>query len=92
MIRKSAVAALVAAFGVHVRDHYRDAAAGPPEQDRVLEALNALAISTAVVLAGTGADPRAAAFFLEAVQAELAELIRVELDLGDRAPASPLSH
>ena len=56
--------ALTQAIGDVVRAHYR---ARPPGRDRVLEALNALAVITAVVIAGTGCDPDAVEFFREAV-------------------------
>lgn len=87
MIREEQVRALVAAFGLPIRDHYRGAAVLglAPEADRVLEVLNALAVSTATVLAGTGADPRAVAFFLEALENQVAAL---QADLA-AAPSPP---
>jgi hypothetical protein len=75
MIGEPAVRALVAAFGDHVRDHYRDAAASTPHRDRVLEVLNGLAITTATVLAGTGGDDAALAFFQDALERQLAGLL-----------------
>jgi hypothetical protein len=89
MIREPAVRALAGAFGVHLRDHYRaaGAAAGPLDRDRVLEALNALAISTAVVLAGTGGDHQALAFFLDTVEQQLAaHLAELAAEQGEPAP------
>jgi hypothetical protein len=86
MIREREVRALVAAFGVHVREHYR-AAGGDVGRDRVLEVLNAIAITTATVLAGTGGDRQALDFFADALAQQLASLLA---ELANPAEGDPL--
>lgn len=51
-----------------VRDHQRDGARHP---NTVLEALNALAVTAAVVTLGTGPDPNAVSFFQAAFEQQL---------------------
>ena len=53
-----------------VRSHYLQA---PPGRDRVLEVLNALAVTVAFVLAGTGDD--AQEFFNDALENQIDEIL-----------------
>jgi hypothetical protein len=50
----------------------------PPSAERVYEALNALAICSAVVLTGTGPDEKTLAFFKQALEQNL-ELLKEEM-------------
>ena len=85
MIREREVRALVAAFGVHVREHYLPG--DELARDRVLEVLNAIAITTATVLAGTGGDRQALDFFADALAQQLASLLA---ELAHPAEGDPL--
>jgi hypothetical protein len=49
---------------------------GPKSQERVAEALNALALTVATVLAGTGNDPDARRFFDGTLDQQLGQLLR----------------
>lgn len=72
---------LVDRFGVVVRDHYRD---NPVDRDRVLELLNGFAVSTAIVLAGTGGDQAAVEFYLEALEVQLSTLLAAPAEEAGR--------
>jgi hypothetical protein len=61
-----------------LKDNYEK---GPPGRVRVYESLNALAIAAATVLAGTGFDHNAVAFFEAATKNQLME-INKELGVG----------
>lgn len=69
-----------------VRDFYllRMGKRGDPDRTVAHEVLNALAVNVAVVLAGTGGDPQARAFFALALE----ENLRVNAD----ADAHPQRH
>jgi hypothetical protein len=55
-----------------VRSHYLE---GPTGRDRVLEVLNALAVTVAFVLAGAGGDDSAQEFFNEALENQIEEIL-----------------
>jgi hypothetical protein len=58
-----------------VRSNYQQ---GPQARDRVLEALNALAITVAFVLAGTDKDDAAQDFFNTALENQIDEILDQE--------------
>lgn len=87
MIDETMVRILVGRFGVVVRQHYSD---DTPSRDRLLELLNALAITTATILAGTAPPreiPLANDFFLDALGNQLESLLAeaVLTSLADRS-------
>jgi hypothetical protein len=63
-VDRPATEALTKAIAEALKVHY---VSRPPGPDRVLEALNALAVMTGVVLLATGCDPEAVEFFSTAV-------------------------
>lgn len=70
MINQQRLHSLVTGIGFLIRD-YLLAKEGRQSRERVYEVLNALAVETAIVLAGTGCDPEAIKFFLEALVQQL---------------------
>jgi hypothetical protein len=58
-----------------VRSNYQQ---GPEGRDRVLEALNALAIVVAFVMAGTGKDDAAQEFFNSALENQIDQILDQE--------------
>lgn len=80
-VEQKPVTRLSMAIARCVRDFYleRMGRRGDPDRTIAHEVLNALAINVAVVLAGTGDDPQARAFFELALQQNL----RVNIDAGD---------
>lgn len=59
------VGALADALMVAIRDYYEHHSPGP---QRPLEVLQAIAVAAGAVLAGTGDDPEACAYFAHAVE------------------------
>jgi hypothetical protein len=62
------VRALTVEIGESVSRHL---GSGPVHSDRVFETLNALAVTAAMVLAGTDANPVARKFFIDALAGQL---------------------
>ena len=77
-------------IGILVRDHLLK---GPHRRETVYEALNALAIHAATILAGTGQDPEATKFFIDALNSQQAFMARGGLghDPGMAVPSAPAS-
>jgi hypothetical protein len=71
------VEALVTEIADIVRRHL---AAGPAHPDRVFELLNALAVNSALVLAGTGPDAAAKVFFADTLSGQLQAARREQAD------------
>lgn len=72
MMRRVVVEKLGGTFMERIRDHFLD---GPPSHDKVLECLNALAITAATVMHGVGDDrDQALAFFIRAINDQLTML------------------
>jgi len=75
---------LAHAIAVCIREHQvrRMAELGTPSRAIPLEGLNALAFNVALLLAGTGSDPEARAFFTGALEQNLSSIMERRNDVG----------
>jgi len=93
-LRKARVEELAFEIGILVREHLRR---GPHRRETVYEALNALAIHAATILAGADQDTEAMQFFINSLNEQQAFMARGGLghEVGapiQSAPMGPVGH